>query len=68
MAQVLLGVPWGCLGFLGFLGFFRVPNIGFAGRVGLNGYSVLFENETRIESGFMLSFELVSSQAIKTLN
>ena len=32
----LLGVPWGSLGFLG------VPYIGFAGRVGLNGYSVLF--------------------------
>ena len=32
----VLGVPWCSLGFL------RVPYIGFSGRVGLNGYSVLF--------------------------
>ena len=30
-----LGIPWGSLGFLG------IPNLDFAGRVGLNGYSVL---------------------------
>ena len=38
-----LGVSWGSLGFLGVPWDSLVPNIGFAGRVGLNGYSVLFK-------------------------